>query len=61
MDELHDTSQVGDALWGRLAKHYQPDQLVELVMLAGLYHAISFAVNALKIEKEEFAPAFPNR
>ena len=58
-DQLHETNQVDDALWARLSEVYQPDQLVELIMLAGLYHAISFMVNACRIEREPFAPTFP--
>lgn len=61
VDELHDTCQLSDALWEKLENHYQPDQLVELVMLAGLYHAVSFIVNSFRIEKEAFAPSFPSQ
>ncbi len=61
VDELHDTCQLSDALWEQLENHYQPDQLVELVMLAGLYHAVSFIVNSFRIEKEAFAPSFPSQ
>jgi len=57
-DQLHETNQVDDALWTRLSDVYRPDQLVELIMLAGLYHAVSFMVNACRIERELFAPAF---
>lgn len=35
------------------------DQLVELVMLAGLYHAVSFMINATGVSHEPFAPGFP--
>jgi len=34
-------------------------QLVELIMLAGLYHAVSFATNAIGVQHEAFAPRFP--
>ncbi|MCG8611934.1 MAG: carboxymuconolactone decarboxylase family protein [Pseudomonadales bacterium] len=59
VDELHSTSNVSEILWSELSDAYQPDQLIELVMLAGLYHAVSFVVNACHIEKEPFAPSFP--
>jgi len=59
-DQLHETNQVDDALWARLSEVYQPDQLIELIMLAGLYHAVSFMVNTCRIEREAFAPAFPD-
>jgi alkylhydroperoxidase family enzyme len=58
-DELHDTNHVADATWKELAAHFKPEQLVELVMLAGLYHAVSYMVNAMGVQKEAFAPGFP--
>lgn len=51
-DELHHTSTVGDALWSRLADSFSHAQLVEVVTLAGLYHAISFVVNAFEVAPE---------
>ena len=58
-DQLHATSRVDDTLWAAAAAHFAADQLIELVMLAGLYHAVSFMVNACGVEQERFAPAFP--
>lgn len=57
VDALHAESEIPDALWGALSLHYDEEQLVELVMLAGLYHAVSFVVNAFRVEPETFAPA----
>ena len=59
-DELHATATVGEELWTALAAAYSAEQLVELVVLAGLYHAISFATNALAIPLEPFAARFPS-
>lgn len=58
-DQLHDTNQVDDALWRELSAHFAPAQLVELIMLAGKYHAVSYLVNAIGIQQEAFAPRFP--
>jgi len=58
-DQLHDSSHVDDTTWAKLSAHFAPEQLVELVMLAGLYHAVSFMVNACGVQPEAFAPAFP--
>lgn len=58
VDELHADAQISDATWSGLAAEFSDDQLVELVMLAGLYHAVSFVVNGLRIENETFAPRF---
>ena len=59
-DQLHATSHVDDALWQQAASHFAPEQLIELVMLAGLYHAVSFMVNALGVQHEASAPRFPS-
>lgn len=58
-DELHATATVSDELWEKLAAEYTNEQLVELVVLAGLYHVISFATNALRIPLEPFGARFP--
>jgi alkylhydroperoxidase family enzyme len=59
VDELHDTSTVSDHTWTALTEHYDDAQLVELVALAGQYHAVSFMANALGIEREDAAARFP--
>jgi 4-carboxymuconolactone decarboxylase len=52
VDELHDTSTVSDALWRELAAHWSEAQLIELLMLAGWYHAISYVCNAARVPLE---------
>ena len=59
VDELHDTARVSDALWNELAAAWSPEQLVELIALAGFYHMISFLANGLRIPAESFAARFP--
>ena len=59
-DQLHDTNRVDDALWEQISAHFQPDQSVELIMLAGLYHAVSYMINATDVQHEAFAPKFPS-
>jgi 4-carboxymuconolactone decarboxylase len=58
-DALHRSAKVPDELWRELAAAYRPDQLVELVALAGQYHMISYVTNALAIDLEPGAPRFP--
>lgn len=60
-DSLHDTAGIDDPLHAELAAAFSPAQLVELVVLAGFYHTISFAVNAFAIEPEPEAARFPAR
>lgn len=59
-DRLHEHNDVDDTLWQEAAGRHSPAQLVELVMLAGLYHAASYLVNALRVAPESFAPGFPD-
>jgi alkylhydroperoxidase family enzyme len=58
-DALHDRSSVDDALWAELAAEFAPAQRVELIALAGFYHTVAFATNALRIELEPGAARFP--
>jgi alkylhydroperoxidase family enzyme len=58
-DQLHDTDSVDEPLWAELAAHFGADQLIELIMLAGLYHGVSYLINAIGVEHEAFAPRFP--
>jgi alkylhydroperoxidase family enzyme len=58
-DELHATSNVGDVLWAALVGEWSSEQLVELIILSGYYHAISFATNALRLPLESFGARFP--
>jgi 4-carboxymuconolactone decarboxylase len=55
VDELHDTGTVSDALWPQLAAVWSAAQLVELLLLAGWYHAISYVCNAARIPPEDWA------
>lgn len=57
-DELHDTATVSDALWTELANLWTPPQLIELLMLAGQYHAISYVCNAARVPMEGWAARF---
>jgi alkylhydroperoxidase family enzyme len=57
-DELHATSTLSDALYAEVAREWSPAQIVELVVLAGLYHMISFLTNGLRLPNEAFAVPF---
>ncbi|MCP3913877.1 MAG: hypothetical protein GY713_23405 [Actinomycetia bacterium] len=45
VDELHDSAALTDALFAELAEDFSEAQLLDLFMLAGWYHPISFAAN----------------
>ena len=58
VDELHDHADISDATWTSLALSLTDEQLLDLVMLTGWYHAISFAANAAGVPLEAGAPRF---
>jgi len=58
-DALHERADVDDSLWRALETELAPAQIVELVVLAGFYHTVSFITNALRIELEDGVPRFP--
>ena len=58
-DELHDTSTLSDELWASLIEHWDTQQILELISVAGFYHSISYVVNALHIQYEANAERFP--
>jgi len=58
-DELHDTATISDPVWDALAQHYSEEQLVELLAIAGQYHAVSYFANALGVGLEDGARRFP--
>lgn len=60
-DALHDTATVSEPLWADLRATFDPAQLVELVVLAGQYHMVSFVTNATALAPEPGAARFPRR
>ncbi|MEU4543142.1 carboxymuconolactone decarboxylase family protein [Nonomuraea dietziae] len=57
-DALHDTADIGDELWAALAKAMDDRQLLDLLLLCGWYHAISFTATATRLSPEPGAPSF---
>ena len=57
-DALHDSHDIDDALWNRLATTFDDHQLIDLLLLAGWYHAISYAARATRLPGEPGAPRF---
>ena len=57
-DELHDTSTISDSLWQDLANHFSEEVILELIYTVGMYHAVSFLTNGLKLANEVFGERF---
>jgi alkylhydroperoxidase family enzyme len=58
-DALHDECTISDGLWAELSAEFESEVLVELVYTVGLYHAVSFLTNGLRIENEAYGERFP--
>jgi alkylhydroperoxidase family enzyme len=58
-DALHSRAKVDETLYARLQGAFGKEQLLELVVLAGFYHTISFVIGAFAIDNEPDAPRFP--
>jgi alkylhydroperoxidase family enzyme len=58
VDMLHDTSDLDDELWTELRAELDEAALLDLLLLCGWYHAISFAANGARVPLEAGAPTF---
>jgi 4-carboxymuconolactone decarboxylase len=58
-DELHTDACITDVTWAFLAEHYDEAQLIEIPMVVGHYHLVSFTLNSLGVPLEDGAQGFP--
>jgi alkylhydroperoxidase family enzyme len=58
VDALHDHCDIDDALWEQLRATFTDAELLDLLLLCGWYHAISFAANAARVDLQDGAPRF---
>lgn len=58
VDELHETADVSEATWSALESALTTEQILDVLLLAGWYHAISYAANAARVALEDGAPRF---
>ncbi|MFJ5228456.1 carboxymuconolactone decarboxylase family protein [Kitasatospora sp. NPDC088391] len=52
VDELHTTFDLSDGTWADLVAATDEDAALELVLVCGWYHAVSFTVRALRLPLE---------
>jgi hypothetical protein len=57
-DALHDRADLDDALAGQLLVELGEESMLDLLMLCGWYHAISFTANAARVAPEPGSPSF---
>jgi alkylhydroperoxidase family enzyme len=58
VDVLHDRADIDDELWAELRREFDEATLLDLLLLCGWYHAISFAANSARVALEPGAPTF---
>jgi alkylhydroperoxidase family enzyme len=58
VDAMHDSGTIDDSLFSRLATVLSDEQILDLTMLCGWYHAISFTANVAGVTREPGAPRF---
>lgn len=56
VDALHDASTLDDALWAEASVFFTEAQLLDLLALAGWYHAISYVARAAQVPLEAGSP-----
>ncbi len=59
-DELHRTAHVPDELWAALSAHWDVPQMIELLIIAGMYHTIAYLANGAQVALEDWAARFPD-
>ncbi len=58
VDALHEKADIPDALWQALAEVLSDANLLDLLLLVGWYHAISFVARVARVPLEPGAPTF---
>lgn len=58
-DQLCTTNNVDDALWDRLSRRWNEQEVMELLVVAGFYRLVSGFLNATRVELEEGTPGWP--
>lgn len=57
-DELHADAHVSDETWTGLSKHYDTQQMMDLVFTVGQYNLVSMALNSFGVQLDEGLPGW---
>ena len=57
-DELHADAHVSDATWQGLARHFNTQQLMDIVFTVGQYNLVSMALNSFGVQADPGLPGF---
>ncbi len=58
VDALHDHAELSDDLWARTTTELSEQQVLDLFLVSGWYHGISYAANGARVALERGAPRF---
>ena len=58
-DELAADDRVGDDTWARLATRWSEAELIELLLVAGMYRLVSGFLNSTGVRLDDGVPGFP--
>jgi len=58
VDALCDHHDIDDGLWAALRGEFNDSEVLDLTMLCGWYHAISFTARAVRVPLEAGSPTF---
>lgn len=58
VDALHDRATLSDEAFLNLRKHFDDDQILEILMLAGFYRTVSYIANGLALPLEQNSASF---
>jgi alkylhydroperoxidase family enzyme len=57
-DELHEDAFVTDTTWNALVKHFNTQQMMDIVFAVGQYNLVSMALNSFGVQPEPGLPTF---
>lgn len=61
VDELLDDAFVSDDTWAALTRHFEREQVFDLIFTVGQYDLVSMALNTLGVQPEPGLDALPER
>lgn len=56
VDALHDRAGMSEEEFERLRNHFEDDQILEVIMLAGFYRTVTYIANSLDFPAEAIPP-----
>jgi alkylhydroperoxidase family enzyme len=60
VDALHHRATLSEAEFSALRAHYDDAKILEIMLLCGFYHTVSYIANGLALPLEEKGARFPN-